>query len=88
MSQIIHRNRPLTDADRERAMLSDRREFPQDMPCASCRHRWMQHKGRLCPVTPGYLSRTGMPMLPVFEGSNSTFVPDVNYFKEPDFDVM
>jgi len=87
-TEIIHRNRPMTDADRERAMLVSPKEYPQDLPCAICHHRWMQHKGTLCPVSPGYIERDGGIKLPVFAGSNSTFVPDLAYLNQsPDFDV-
>lgn len=79
----------MTEAERERAMLVDRKEYPQDLPCAICHHRWMQHNGTLCPVSPGYITRMGTVQLPVFENSNSTFIPDAAYYNQsPDFEVQ
>jgi hypothetical protein len=76
----------LTDKERELAMLVSRKEFPQDMPCAVCHFRWMQHRGLLCPIRPGFMSVTGLPVPPVY--GDSTFIPDVAYFNQPDFDVV
>jgi hypothetical protein len=76
----------LNSAAKERAMLADPKEFPQEMPCAVCHFRWMQHKGRLCPARPGYFDQlTGGPVAPVF--GNTEFIPDVNFYKEADFEV-
>jgi hypothetical protein len=71
----------------ERAMIADKEEFPQEMPCCVCGFRWMQHKGRLCPSRPGYFDPvSGQPVAPVF--GNTEFIPDVNFYKEPDFDAV
>jgi hypothetical protein len=75
----------LNAAERERAMSANKLEFPQEMPCAVCGFRWMQHKGKLCPARPGYYGPDGKPVLPVF--GDTSFVPDENFYKEPDFDV-
>jgi hypothetical protein len=71
---------------RERAMLVDPKTYPQEMPCCVCHHRWMQHKGTLCPARPGYYGPDGIPVMPVF--GDTEFIPDVNFYKEPDFDVI
>jgi hypothetical protein len=80
----------MTEAERERAMLVDRKEYPQDLPCAVCRYRWMQHKGSLCPKVPGHWARTPegiVPIPPTF--GDTTFIPDVAYLNQsPDFDVV
>jgi len=77
----------MTWQERERAMSVSPKEFPQDLPCAVCRYRWMQHKGLLCPVRPGYMSVSGIPVPPIF--GDTTFIPDVAYLNQnPDFDVM
>jgi hypothetical protein len=80
----------MTEAERERAMLVDRKEYPQDLPCAVCRYRWMQHKGLLCPKVPGHWARTPegiVPIPPTF--GDTTFIPDVAYLNQnPDFDVV
>ena len=87
MAEIIHRNRPLTDAEKERAMLVSKDEYPQEMPCIVCRFRWMQHKGTLCPKTPGYFDRfLQRPVPPTF--ADTTFLPDLDFYKEPNFDVV
>lgn len=79
--------------ERERAMLVSKDEYPQNMPCAVCGYRWMQHKGLICPETPGYLFPLDMgdriemvPVMPTF--GNSLFIPDVAFEKEPDFEVV
>lgn len=77
----------LNAAERERAMIADPKEFPQEMPCAVCGFRWMQHKGRLCPSRPGYFDPlTQRPVAPIF--GDTEFIPDANFFKQPDFDVV
>lgn len=88
MAEVIHRNRPLTDAERERAALVSPKEYPQEMPCAVCRFRWMQHRGTLCPKTPGYVSQVTGEAVPPTMG-DTTFIPDVAYYSQnPDFDVV
>lgn len=77
----------LDRAGRERAMLADAKEFPQEMPCAVCGNRWMQHKGRLCPAKPGYFDHVlQRPVPPIF--GDTEFIPDANFYKEPNFDVV
>jgi hypothetical protein len=84
----------MTPAEKERAMLVDRKEYPGEMPCMVCGFRWMQHKGTLCPSRPGY----GFPLdcgdhieiipVPPIWG-NTTFIPDLAYYSQnPDFDVV
>jgi hypothetical protein len=77
----------VTNTEKERAMLSDKKEFPQDMPCAVCGYRWMQHHGILCPKTPGYFNHVLQTAVPPTMG-DTTFIPDVDYYKTPDFDVV
>lgn len=77
----------LNAAERERAMLVSPKTYPQDMPCCVCGFRWMQHKGTLCPARPGYFDPiSGLPVPPTF--SDTEFLPDVNFFKEADFDAV
>lgn len=85
---VIHRNRPMTAAETEKARSAAKTLYPQDMPCMVCLHRWMQHSGLLCPSRPGYLSAiTGLPVPPTY--GNTTFVPDEMYFNQnPNFDVV
>ena len=72
---------------RERAMAVAKTEYPQDLPCAVCRFRWMQHKGTLCPKTPGYFDHVLQMAFPPTLG-DTTFIPDVAYLNQsPDFDV-
>jgi hypothetical protein len=71
-----------------RAIQSDPKEYPQDMPCAVCGNRWMQHLGKLCPTRPGYISEFGHPVPALFVDSDTTFIPDTAYYKRPDFDVV
>lgn len=81
----------LTPAQIEKAALASPRLYPQDCPCKRCGYRWMQHKGLLCPVTPGRWSAmvgpNGKPIAipPVF--GDQTFIPDEEYYRESDFDV-
>lgn len=77
----------LNAAQRERAMLADPKEFPQEMPCAVCGFRWMQHKGRLCPARPGYLDPLTHQAIPPAMG-DTEFIPDADFYKEADFDVI
>lgn len=85
-------DKPLTRYERERAMQESPKQYPQNMPCAVCGNRWMQHKGTLCPSRVGDAMRVGteiIPILPSFEGSNTTFIPDVAWENpNPDFDVV
>jgi len=79
----------LSHAEIEKAISIDPKTYPQDMPCSVCGFRWMQHMGTLCPVRPGYIENaSGFPklVLPVF--GNTTFLPDLDYYKTPDFDVV
>lgn len=80
-----------SDAEREKLFLENANLYPQDMPCAMCGYRWMQHKGEVCPVKPGGLKKTILgltPVVPVFLGSKTAFVPDYEFYKEPNFDVV
>lgn len=77
----------MTQAERERAMSSRKDEFPNDMPCAVCGYRWMQHMGLLCPRTPGHYNQVLGTATPPTQG-DTTFIPDVDYFKRPDFAVI
>lgn len=77
----------MTQAEKELAMLVSPKEYPQDLPCAVCGYRWMQHRGSLCPRKPGYYSFVlGRPVAPVL--GDTTFIPDVAFLKQPDFDVV
>lgn len=79
------------DVEREKLFLTNANLYPQEMPCAMCGHRWMQHRGEVCPVRPGGFKQTvlGMiPIMPVFYGSKTAFVPDIEFYKEPNFDVV
>jgi hypothetical protein len=80
--------RKMTPAEKERAALVSPKEYPQDLPCAICRFRWMQHQGTLCPIRPGYFDHVlGLPVPPLM--GNTTFIPDVAYLNQnPDFDVV
>jgi len=76
----------MTEKERERAMLVSPKEYPQNLPCAICGFRWMQHHGTLCPKQPGYLL-FGIPRAPIM--GDTTFIPDVAYLNQnPDFDVV
>lgn len=80
-----------SDIEREKLFLTNANLYPQEMPCAMCGYRWMQHKGEVCPVKPGGFKQTilGMiPIVPIFSGSKTAFVPDVEFYKEPNFDVV
>ena len=78
----------MTSAEKERAILVSPKEYPQDLPCAVCGFRWMQHAGTLCPKRPGYYSYVlDIPVPPIM--GDSTFIPDLAYLNvNPDFDVM
>lgn len=81
-----------TRAELDKAAQVDPRTYPQDMPCINCGHRWMQHKGLLCPIVPGHWSSvvnplTGLPVAVPPTFGAKLFVPDEAYYKEPDFDV-
>lgn len=75
----------------ERAINVSPKEYPQDMPCAVCGYRWMQHMGLLCPSTPGGLRIADgqpVPILPTYQ-TETTFIPDVSWQNpNPDFDVV
>lgn len=75
----------MTPQEKERAMLVSPKEYPEECPCAVCGYRWMQHHGTLCPKRPGYLHPLGFPVPPSL--GDTTFVPDLAFFKEPDFNV-
>jgi hypothetical protein len=68
-------------------------EYPQDLPCVVCKNRWMQHKGTLCPAqVGGILMIEGQPVcvearFPLPENA-TTFIPDLEFLKQPDFDVV
>ena len=87
-------NKILSRQEREKALSVSKHEYPQDMPCAVCGYRWMQHHGTLCPIRPGYLTPVDMgdhiemlPVAPIF--GNKTFIPDVAWQNQnPDFDVQ
>jgi hypothetical protein len=89
----VKEQKPLSRHEREKALLVPKTEYPQEMPCINCGYRWMQHKGLLCPIRPGFMMPLEVgdhieyfPVEPVF--GNSTFLPDVAYYKTPDFDVQ
>jgi hypothetical protein len=76
----------------EAAANHDKNAYPQEMPCMLCGYRWMQHMGLLCPAKPGGfipLRDTGelIPVMPIFR-TDQFFIPDLAYYKEPDFDVV
>jgi hypothetical protein len=77
----------MNNAEKERAMLVSPKEYPGEMPCAVCGYRWMQHRGSLCPKHPGYFSVILQRPIPPIMG-DTTFIPDVAFVKEPDFDVI
>ena len=88
-----------SDLEREKLMLSRKDMFPENCPCAMCGHRWMQHKGEVCPVRVGEMRQTldgsgnyagGQIhlILPEYRGSMTAFVPDEAYYKTPDFAVV
>lgn len=81
----------LSRAELEAAINVSPKEYPQNMPCAVCGYRWMQHLGTLCPAKPGgFLVAAGemVPILPVYQ-EEMTFLPDVAYYNQnPDFDVV
>ena len=82
--------RKLTPRELQTAIEANPKEFPNEMPCANCGHRWMQHMGKLCPATPGgfmIIDGEMVPIMPVFQ-ETKTFIPDVDYFKTPNFDVV
>jgi hypothetical protein len=86
---IEKERRPLTDAEILAAISVPATEYPQDMPCMLCHFRWMQHKGTLCPKTPGGFDlKNGRAVLPTWQ-FYTTFIPDVAYMNpDPDFDVV
>jgi hypothetical protein len=68
--------------------------YPQELPCANCGFRWRQHLGLCCRVNEGgEISPVRGPKgerivdLPNFY-RNRFFIPDWDYFQEPDFDVV
>lgn len=89
--QAMNAGTKLTRKEIEAAINVSREEYPQNMPCAVCGYRWMQHMGTLCPATPGgFATIDGQPavIMPVFQ-EETTFLPDVAYYSQnPDFDVV
>lgn len=88
----INYKRRLTRAEIEKAALVSPLTYPQDMPCANCKRRWMQHKGLLCPVQDGYWSPVraangGFIAVPPKFGTD-LFIPDEAYYTPPDFEVV
>lgn len=87
-----YRQEKLTPAQLERAALASPHLYPQDCPCVRCKHRWMQHKGMLCPTKDGYLSSltgpNGEKIIVPPEFGVDLFIPDENYYREADFDVV
>lgn len=78
----------MTPKEIEQAISVSPKEYPPDLPCAVCRFRWMQHKGTLCPRTPGYFDRFLMQAFPP-TFADTTFIPDLAYLNQnPDFDVV
>jgi hypothetical protein len=74
----------------EAAANHDKNAYPNECPCAVCGYRWMQHMGLLCPATPGgFIPLDGemVPVMPVFR-TDSFFIPDLAYYRQPDFDVV
>lgn len=66
--------------------------YPQECPCAICGYRWMQHMGLICPATPGGFipirdSGEMIPVMPTFN-LDSFFIPDMDFYKTPNFDVV
>jgi hypothetical protein len=82
----------LTSAAIEKAALTSKLLYPQDMPCMACQRRWMQHRGLLCPIQDGYVSSLrsadgGYIIVPPKFGTD-LFIPDEDYYKRPDFEVV
>jgi hypothetical protein len=85
----------LSPRDFEKFAAYPRESYPQEMPCAVCGYMWMQHKGMLCPLSPGGFipieTEKGVfetfAVMPVF--GDSLFVPDLDYYKQnPPFEVV
>lgn len=80
-------------ADYIKAASTPRTEYPQELPCMVCGNRWMQHKGTLCPAqVGGILMIEGHPAVvearfPLPENA-TTFIPDLDFLKQPNFDVV
>lgn len=80
-----------SNIEREKLFLTNPNLYPQEMPCAMCGKRWMQHKGEVCPIRIGELKETRLGMLlimPLYHGSKTAFVADVEFYKESNFDVV
>lgn len=84
----------MTNKEWIRAAETKPTEYPQDMPCAVCGNRWMQHKGLLCPSQVGGLIVIDGVLAPVearfpLPPNATTFIPDVAWQNpNPDFDVV
>jgi hypothetical protein len=67
----------MTIAEKERAMIMSKHQYPQSLLCANCLQKWMAHKGTMCPHplvgTNGFLSMGWFP-------GETTFIPIVDNF--------
>lgn len=92
--QFKHFAHKLKPQQIEAAKLARKDTYPQKMPCVMCARPWMAHFGLLCPTQDGGIQPTFQAGVhsgfvvtpPVFDGV-SLFVPDEEYYKEPNFDV-
>lgn len=90
---LEYRQEHLTADQIEKAANVRRDLYPEKMPCMRCGYMWMTHKGLLCPVKEGSYSKimnplTGMPYPIPPQYGDQTFLPDEEYYKPPDFEVM
>ena len=87
-----YQQQKLTPAELDTLSQVSPRKFPQMMPCLTCGNVWMTHKGMLCPEQVGHISDLKGPngghiIITPKIGTN-VFVPDEDYYKRPDFEVI
>jgi hypothetical protein len=85
----------ISKRDIEKFSAYDKATYPQEMPCLVCGYMWMQHRGLLCPLSPGGLvpietERGKFEMFAAMQiFGDSLFVPDLDYYKQnPSFEVV
>lgn len=80
----------MTPQEKTRAMQVSKSEYPEHLPCINCGREWMQHCGTLCPAEHSATLRNigGMTIPVPWAPGDTTFLPDLEYFKTPDFDVV
>ena len=80
----------MTPQEKQKAMQVSPKEYPEHLPCMNCGREWMQHKGTLCPHPDSATFRNvgGISMPVPYVPGDTTFLPDLDYFKSPNFEVV